>query len=1119
MATLEMTVAIRQRDNPYPGLRSFEPDEAEIFFGRDEQTQELVSRLSKTRFLAVVGTSGSGKSSLVRAGLIPWLLAGFMAVPSPWWRVAVMLPGNNPIRRLADALSSQTVLGPAGSHAESSAAELMAMLNRGSLGLVEVVQTSDLDPATNLLVVVDQFEELFRFIEEAPGHAARDEAQAFVQLLLEAANQRERPIFVALTMRSEYLGHAAPLAGLPQAINTGLYLIPQMSRQQLREAISGPAALCGGSISDRLIDTLLNDIQHDRDQLPVLQHALMRMWSRHDSASGGSKVLDLPDYHGVGRLDEALSIHASEIYGELDESQRRIAERLFRTLTDTDADNHKVRRRATLKQIREVCDAPARDVTAVIDRFRSEGRSLLISSTGTDLADDTVIDISHESLIRKWDMLAEWVTAEAEDGRELRDLADAAARWRDDPEDTLGKVRLERADRIFARNTPIDAWVRRYRVDEEPVRLLMAASRRHLRMRERRKWLAHVSAYAAILVVITAAVGGGIWAYRTYTTSGQLWQARTRAETIIARNEDTIDGLSKWAVSLAVTGDLPGAKDALRRLGSDYRAQSSIEQVAVDLGNLGHVEDAVEIIKQVLDPSTQVIAFFRLVVRDDLRPAARDRFKVHFQYFLELTNELAAGWLPKAAVDQIFQLATTAALTLDLYDEALNLIDRVSLTESKPTLWRQAFLAMIEGGKARDALERAKARRDDSRIGFAVGSALAEAGQIEYLEDLESVIDLDPHPRPTSPAVAELHRQIALAHARQSNMAAVEIELRKSADGLLQSVDLSWVARRLIIEDRLTEALAVARLIPDGSLRARMLLSTIVDIAGASEAIELLQDLAETPSPIQDRAREALAVAFARKGRLDEARALVQRMTDESGRGVALQAIAAQLAVEGEWLESETVAGTITDGSYRDEAYRSIGWTMIDAGLIDDALRIAGSISEPSRRVAIERAVAVNFVAHADLQRVIEFVGNLDPEPGARDEVWAGVIEELARQGRIREALRQASRFVDDETHDSAFFFAVNAATAIDQSAGMVEMAKQIKNGDLRDQAFLDIVTKLASDRRFRVALDVAPNISNTVMEIIAYACIRAGETGSPEVMRTICASPSARSVEVGGDY
>jgi len=172
----------RLLSNPFPGLRSFETDENYLFFGRDGQSDEVLTKLRTARFVAVVGTSGSGKSSLVRAGLLPALFSGHMPSAGSSWRIATFRPGNSPISNLAKALSEVC-----GADARGNAAirltNIERTLRRSSLGLLEVVSQSKMAPYENLLILADQFEELFRFRKKSTDEHPEDEAAAFVKLL------------------------------------------------------------------------------------------------------------------------------------------------------------------------------------------------------------------------------------------------------------------------------------------------------------------------------------------------------------------------------------------------------------------------------------------------------------------------------------------------------------------------------------------------------------------------------------------------------------------------------------------------------------------------------------------------------------------------------------------------------------------------------------------------------------------------------------------------------------------------------------------------------------------------------------------------------------------------
>ena len=219
----------------------------DIFFGREEHTDRLIDKLGKTRFLAVTGASGCGKSSLVRTGLVPALEMGFLSTAGPLWKIAEMRPGNRPMLNLATAISS--ALAPDDTKQGEITlpdAELIelraAILRRGPLGVKEILDTTPIPDGSNLLILVDQFEEIFRYVQQG----GVDEADAFVDLLLESSRQTSHSIYIVITMRSDFLGDCSHFEQLPAAINEGQFLTPRLTRDQIRSAIEGPAGVFGG---------------------------------------------------------------------------------------------------------------------------------------------------------------------------------------------------------------------------------------------------------------------------------------------------------------------------------------------------------------------------------------------------------------------------------------------------------------------------------------------------------------------------------------------------------------------------------------------------------------------------------------------------------------------------------------------------------------------------------------------------------------------------------------------------------------------------------------------------------------------------------------------------------
>ena len=471
-----------QAYNPFPGLRPFEFDDNPHFFGRDEQTTELTTRLRKNRFVAVVGTSGSGKSSLVRAGLLPELLSGTMSGAGSSWETAIMRPGGDPLTNLAQSMVDADLYDP---EEEDIAAQVRATLTRSGLGLVEAIRQSDLSQGTNFLLVVDQFEEIFRF--RRSEDATDEQAAFFVNLLLEASAQSDLPLYVIITMRSDFLGECSQFPRLADTVNEGEFLIPRLNRDQRKEAILGPVKVEGGGMTDRLLLRLLNDIGDDPDQLPILQHALMRTWDLF-AAQNESGDLDLEHYHATGGMNEALSRHADEVYGDLpDPEHQRLAQKLFKSLTEKVDTNRGIRRPMALKELHEICGGEEAHLRSVVDAFRRTGCTFLMPAGEAEITLKTIIDISHESLMRVWRTLKDWVDDEAQSAKIYRRLADTASLYANDKAGLYRDPDLGIALAWRQENQPNQTWADRYYPGFPEAMAFLEASQREAEREAREK--------------------------------------------------------------------------------------------------------------------------------------------------------------------------------------------------------------------------------------------------------------------------------------------------------------------------------------------------------------------------------------------------------------------------------------------------------------------------------------------------------------------------------------------------------------------------------------------------------------------------------------------------------
>lgn len=388
--------------NPFPGLRPFQAEEAHLFFGRENYIDTILSKLRSYHFVSIVGNSGSGKSSLLRAGVIPRLSK------DKDWIITTMRPGKSPVEELNSALTQ--IDHPEFSKIKTSdAATNLQTLQKSHLGLVQLLRNT-IPEGKQLLLVVDQFEELFRFNKDQEEIAIQ-----FVNLLLGAIQQRDVNINVIITLRSDFIGECEQFVGLPEAINNGQFLIPRMKLDELQLSITGPIEYVGQRISPRLGQQLLKDVGTNPDQLPILQHVLMRTWEVWNSMNDRNMPIDLIHYEKTGKMEKALSNHAEEAMLEIKSaSHQTIIAILFKTLTVKESDNRGVRRPTSIAKIAEIANSSVEDIIYLVNIFRRADRGFLMPPANVPITEKSVIDISHESLMRVWERLDKWVDEEYE---------------------------------------------------------------------------------------------------------------------------------------------------------------------------------------------------------------------------------------------------------------------------------------------------------------------------------------------------------------------------------------------------------------------------------------------------------------------------------------------------------------------------------------------------------------------------------------------------------------------------------------------------------------------------------------------------------------------------------
>lgn len=460
---------------PYPGLRPFAKDEWPIFFGRERMIDEVIERLIHHGMLVVHGDSGCGKSSLIRAGVLPRLEQD-CARGGTGWITSTAMPGDAPVLNLAAALAA--LEGSEGTEARTL--EIARLINSGSKGARFLAERLLAARQEHLCILIDQFEEIF-------AHARRrgpQQARLVIDLLIGLHGLNAPRLRVVLTMRSEFLGACAQFEGFAQVVNTTQYLLSRMNHADLLRAIREPALLYDGQIAADLAERLIADAGGSQDQLPLIQHGLMVLHQKYAPAPGEAWRLTLDRYPGTGGLAQLLSDHADEVTSSVQPAPgtrddcAAVVREIFRALTEINPDHQAVRNPQKLGDLIEISGGSAETVTRVIGAFRAEGVSFLRPYGDGPIALDDYIDISHEALIRCWRRIGDeregWLTQEFKDGLIWRSLLVQTESFEQDPSSVLSPATTEERRKWLTRRNA--AWSLRYGGGWDRVLKLMEAS-------------------------------------------------------------------------------------------------------------------------------------------------------------------------------------------------------------------------------------------------------------------------------------------------------------------------------------------------------------------------------------------------------------------------------------------------------------------------------------------------------------------------------------------------------------------------------------------------------------------------------------------------------------------
>ncbi|MEI2609108.1 MAG: cytochrome D1 domain-containing protein [Candidatus Promineifilaceae bacterium] len=498
-------------ESPYKGLLYFDVDDAPLFFGRERVINELLEHLRQHRFLAVVGASGSGKSSVVRAGVIPALQQGVVEIngrSSRHWPIHIITPGDEPLKALAATLTrdSESVTATVAllNDLQTSSQSLDLFLYRQMAGQGD----------TRLLLVIDQFEELFTQCDDAEAR------RLLVENLVTAVNSGQQGrLTLILTLRADFYAQAVPFEGLRPLLETQQKIVGAMNPAELRAAIEEPARKGGWQFEPGLVDRLLTDVGTEPGALPLLSHALLETWRRREG-----RTLTHAGYVASGQVMGAIATTAQHTFDSLTTEQQAVARHIFLQLTELGEGTEDTRRRVA----RERLTGQAERMSLVTEVLTILADARLV------MTDEASAEVAHEALIRQWATLHQWLDEGRDTLRLQRRLENAAQEWDDEEREesylyrggqlaqiqewlNQGNPDLQALEREFVQasvarqeRAAAEQETQRQRELETAQRLAQEATARE--QAERRRARATRQALALVIIFLLMAIGAAVYA-------------------------------------------------------------------------------------------------------------------------------------------------------------------------------------------------------------------------------------------------------------------------------------------------------------------------------------------------------------------------------------------------------------------------------------------------------------------------------------------------------------------------------------------------------------------------------------------------------------------------------
>lgn len=501
-----------ERTNPFPGLRSYSTGESHIFFGRGWETGEIAERLQKNRFVALIGAPGIGKSSLINCGLIP-RITGQSSPGTGQWRIISFRPGTDPVGNLAGAMVEGI---PELKGNGLTRDKVYRQLKESDQGIAEVCETFLSGTDRKILIIVDQFEDIFRYHSLMAAEDNITDNSSLINLLVKALNGKQDNIYLAFAMRSDFLMECAGYPELTRLINSGNFLVQPLSRDTLLEVIEKTMVSAGVSVDPDLTITLINDIGEHESSLLIMQHAMMMTWDCWQELDEPDRPVNISDYESAGTAGGALARSAGKIYEDLNDGDKKVCELLFRAVTSRDNNNKPACNPVNINTIKKWTGCSYDVLMNVAMKFSLPALPLLTFPAGAEDPDKTIIDLKNASLIPLWDLLEKWVDEEASSAQMYRRLSEQSALYQQGKTGLLRQPSLQLALDWMRKYDPGLNWAQRYDPAWERAMVYLRTSEKafvaekeaeeKLRKRKLRKAGILSSILGIVLVIVTLAM-------------------------------------------------------------------------------------------------------------------------------------------------------------------------------------------------------------------------------------------------------------------------------------------------------------------------------------------------------------------------------------------------------------------------------------------------------------------------------------------------------------------------------------------------------------------------------------------------------------------------------------